>query len=135
MAAAAVVSLTSIPVAPHWLLLIVATIAFGYGVLSRRWLLAAAPAAVATLLAGAGLLGLLPHGSDPTYQGPAGSMAPRAAWSAAALAMGGDLALALRRRRTDPPPVEVPDDGIALVHQRLGALRARVAAVEEAMRP
>jgi len=135
VAAAAVVSLTPIPVAPHWILLIFAVIAFGYGMLSRRWLLAATLATVATLFAAAGLLGLLPDGSDATYRGPAGSVAPGAAWLAATLAMGCDLVLALGLRRPDPPPVGVPDDGIAVVHQRLDALRARVASVEEAMRP
>jgi hypothetical protein len=135
VAGAAVVSLTPIPVAPHWMLLIFAVIAFGYGMLSRRWLLAATLVTVAALFAGAGLLGLLPDGADPTYRGPAGSVAPRAAWLAAALAMGGDIALALGLRRPKPRPVEVRDDGIAVVHQRLDALRARVASVEEAMRP
>jgi hypothetical protein len=135
VAAAAVVGLTPIPGGPHWILLIFAAIAFGYGMLSRRWLLAATLATVAALFACAGLLGLLPDGSDATYRGPAESVAPRAAWLAAALAMAFDLALALRRRRPNPPPVEVPDDGIAVVHQRLDALRARVASVKEAMRP
>ena len=135
VAATAVAGLTPIPVVPHWILLIFAGIAFGYGMLSRRWPLAAALAAVAAMLACAGLLGLLPDGSDATYRGPAASLAPRAAWSAAALAMAGDIALALGLRRPEPRPVEVPDDGIADVHRRLEALRARVASVEEAMRP
>jgi hypothetical protein len=133
-AAAAVVNLTPIPVALHWMLRLFAVIAFGYGMLSRRWLLTATLAAVAALFACAGLLGLLPDGVDATYLGPAGSVAPRAAWLAAALAMGCDLALALGLRRPNPRPVEVPDDGIAVVHQRLDALRARLASVEEAMR-
>src|SRR5689334_11370545 len=134
--ATAVASLTTIPVAPHWILLIFALIALGYGSLSRRWLLAAVLAAAPALLAAAGLLGLLPDGSDPTYRGPAGSVAPRVAWLAAALVLAFDLALALRLRPPDSrSPVDLPEDGVALVHQRLDALRARVASVEEAMRP
>lgn len=129
-AAAAVVNLTAVPVATHHVLLVLAGVSAGYGAVSRRRWLAAALTAAAASIAVAGILGWLPTGLDTTYRGPAGSVAPKLAWTAVAVL----LALAVPARRRVPVVViEVPDE-TALVRARLDALTARVGAVENALR-
>lgn len=96
----AVANLTSWPVHTGVPLAVLVALALAHGRVHRRWRVAG-PAAVVLVGAGA-----LMTWADPTYaDGPAGSLAPKAAWTAAVAVAALDIAYALYRHRRRPTPV------------------------------
>lgn len=100
----AAANLTSWPVHAGVLLAVLAALALAHGRVHRRWRVAGP---VALALAGAGVLTTW---IDPTYgDGPAGGLAPKAAWTAAVVVAALDIAYALHRHRRRPAPDEAAD--------------------------
>jgi hypothetical protein len=128
----AAANLTSWPVHTGVLLAVLAALALAHGRVHHRWWVAG-PVAVALVGAGA-----LTTWADPTYaDGPAGSFAPKAAWTAAVVVAALDIAYALywhRRRPTrDEPAGRLTATHTALdatVSSRLDDLATGLAAVE-----
>jgi hypothetical protein len=98
----AVANLTSWPVNAGVPLAVLTALALAHGRVHHRWWVAG-PVTLALVGAGA-----LMTRVDPTYaDGPAGSLAPKAAWAAAVVVAALDIAYALywhRRRRTQDEP-------------------------------
>jgi hypothetical protein len=98
----AVANLTSWPVHTGVPLAVLAALTLAHGRVHHRWRVAG-PVALALVGAGA-----LMTWADPTYaEGPAGSLAPKAAWTAAVVVAALDIAYALywhRRRPTQDEP-------------------------------
>jgi hypothetical protein len=112
---AAVANLTSWPVNTGVPLAVLAALALAHGRVYRRWRVAG-PVTLALVGAGA-----LMTWADPTYaDGPAGSLAPKAAWTAAVVVAALDIAYALYWHRRHPTQDEAAGRLIA-THTALDA--------------
>jgi hypothetical protein len=111
----AAANLTSWPVHTGVPLAVLAALTFAHGWIHHGWRVAG-PVAFALVGAGA-----LTTWADPTYaEGPAGSLAPKAAWTAAVVVAALDIAYALYWHRRRPTRDE-PADRLTATHAALDA--------------
>jgi hypothetical protein len=109
LATVAVANGTSIPVHGAVPAVVLAALAVAHGAVHRRWWIAGPVAVALVAVASVSAVGWLPDGVDLTYQGPAGSAAPKLIWVAVVIATAAEISWGLLlRARFAPPPSAGP---------------------------